>query len=97
TYPGCKPEKYADEEEFFGSPDNHPGQLLYINFFTTKKNPPSPFHAVQSEMQAEAMNSTYVERTLTRGLHMCSIISHGEITEQEEQNAFVEGIKKVMG
>ena len=48
-------------------------------------------------MQAEAMNSTYVERTLTRGFHMCSIISHGEFTEQEEQDAFVKGIKDIMG
>ena len=28
---------------------------------------------------------------------MCSIISHGEFTEQEEQDAFVKGIKDIMG
>ena len=79
TYPAFNPDNFADEVEFFGGIENHPGQLLYI------------------KMQAEAMNSTYVERTLTRGFHMCSIISHGEFTEQEEQDAFVKGIKDIMG
>ena len=97
TYPTFDPENFAAEVEEYGGIENHPGQLLYVNFFTTKPYPLSPFHAVQSEMQAEAMNSTYVERTLTRGFHMCSIISHGDFTEQEEQDAFVKGIAEVMG
>ena len=97
TYPAFDPDNFANEVIEYGGIENHPGQLLYMNFFTTKPYPLSPFHAVQSEMQAEAMNSTYVERTLTRGFHMCSIISHGDFTEQEEQDNFVNGLKEIMG
>lgn len=97
TYPAFDPDNFANEVVEYGGIENHPGQLLYMNFFTTKPYPLSPFHAVQSEMQAEAMNSTYVERTLTRGFHMCSIVSHGDFTEQEEQDNFVNGLKEIMG
>lgn len=97
TYPTFNPDNFANEVIEYGGIENHPGQLLYMNFFTTKPYPLSPFHAVQSEMQAEAMNSTYVERTLTRGFHMCSIVSHGDFTEQEEQDNFVNGLKEIMG
>ena len=97
TYPAFNPDNFANEVIEYGGIENHPGQLLYMNFFTTKPYPLSPFHAVQSEMQAEAMNSTYVERTLTRGFHMCSIVSHGDFTEQEEQDNFVKGLKEIMG
>lgn len=97
TYPAFNPDNFANEVIEYGGIENHPGQLLYMNFFTTRPYPLSPFHAVQSEMQAEAMNSTYVERTLTRGFHMCSIISHGDFTEQEEQDNFVNGLKEIMG
>jgi hypothetical protein len=97
TYPAFDPDNFANEVIEYGGIENHPGQLLYMNFFTTKPYPLSPFHAVQSEMQAEAMNSTYVERTLTRGFHMCSIVSHGDFTEQEEQDNFVKGLTEIMG
>lgn len=97
TYPAFNPDNFANEVIEYGGIENHPGQLLYMNFFTTKPYPLSPFHAVQSEMQAEAMNSTYVERTLTRGFHMCSIVSHGEFAEQEDQDNFVKGLKEIMG
>lgn len=97
TYPAFDPDNFANEVIEYGGIENHPGQLLYMNFFTTRPYPLSPFHAVQSEMQAEAMNSTYVERTLTRGFHMCSIISHGDFTEQEEQDNFVKGLTEIMG
>lgn len=97
TYPAFDPDNFANEVIEYGGIENHPGQLLYMNFFTTKPYPLSPFHAVQSEMQAEAMNSTYVERTLTRGFHMCSIVSHGDFAEQEEQDNFVKGLKEIMG
>ncbi|WAX09180.1 hypothetical protein BT401P3_00048 [Bacteroides phage BT401P3] len=97
TYPAFDPDNFANEVIEYGGIENHPGQLLYMNFFTTKPYPLSPFHAVQSEMQAEAMNSTYVERTLTRGFHMCSIISHGDFAEQEEQDNFVKGLTEIMG
>ncbi|WAX09981.1 hypothetical protein BT709P1_00013 [Bacteroides phage BT709P1] len=97
TYPAFNPDNFANEVIEYGGIENHPGQLLYMNFFTTKPYPLSPFHAVQSEMQAEAMNSTYVERTLTRGFHMCSIVSHGDFTEQEEQDNFVRGLTEIMG
>lgn len=97
TYPAFNPDNFANEVEEYGGIENHPGQLLYMNFFTTRPYPLSPFHAVQSEMQAEAMNSTYVERTLTRGFHMCSIISHGDFAEQEDQDNFVKGLKEIMG
>ena len=68
-----------------------------MNFCTTRPYPISPFHAVQSEMQAEAMNSTYVERTLTRGFHMCKIVSHGDFTDEKEQDDFVKGMRDIMG
>lgn len=97
TYPAFNPDNFANEVIEYGGIENHPGQLLYMNFFTTRPYPLSPFHAVQSEMQAEAMNSTYVERTLTRGFHMCSIVSHGDFAEQEEQDNFVNGLKEIMG
>lgn len=97
TYPAFNPDNFANEVIEYGGIENHPGQLLYMNFFTTKPYPLSPFHAVQSEMQAEAMNSTYVERTLTRGFHMCSIVSHGDFAEQEDQDNFVKGLKEIMG
>lgn len=97
TYPAFDPDNFANEVIEYGGIENHPGQLLYMNFFTTRPYPLSPFHAVQSEMQAEAMNSTYVERTLTRGFHMCSIVSHGDFAEQEEQDDFVRGLKEIMG
>lgn len=97
TYPTFNPENFPSECEFYGGIENHPGQLLYINFFTTKPYPLSPFHAVQSEMMAEAMNSTYIERTLTRGFHLCSIVSHGDFGSPDEQNAFVDGLKDIMG
>lgn len=97
TYPAFDPDNFANEVIEYGGIENHPGQLLYMNFFTTKPYPLSPFHAVQSEMQAEAMNSTYVERTLTRGFHMCSIVSHGDFAEQEDQDNFVKGLKEIMG
>lgn len=97
TYPAFNPDNFANEVIEYGGIENHPGQILYMNFFTTKPYPLSPFHAVQSEMQAEAMNSTYVERTLTRGFHMCSIISHGDFAEQEDQDNFVKGLKEIMG
>lgn len=97
TYPAFNPDNFANEVIEYGGIENHPGQLLYMNFSTTRPYPLSPFHAVQSEMQAEAMNSTYVERTLTRGFHMCSIISHGDFAEQEDQDNFVKGLKEIMG
>lgn len=97
TYPAFNPDNFANEVIEYGGIENHPGQILYMNFFTTKPYPLSPFHAVQSEMQAEAMNSTYVERTLTRGFHMCSIVSHGDFAEQEDQDNFVKGLKEIMG
>lgn len=97
TYPTFNPENFGSECEFFGGIENHPGQLLYMNFFTTKPYPLSPFHAVQAEMQAEAMNSTYVQRTLTRGFHLCSIVSHGDFQDPDEQNAFTDGLRDIMG
>lgn len=97
TYPAFDPDNFASECEFYGGIENHPGQLLYMNFCTTRPYPISPFHAVQSEMQAEAMNSTYVERTLTRGFHMCKIVSHGDFTNEEEQDDFVKGMRDIMG
>ncbi len=96
-YPTFNKESFREECEDFGGIEHHPGQLLYVNFFTTKPYPLSPFHAVQSEMQTEALNSTRVQKTLMRGFHSCSIVSHGDFAEQEEQDEFVEGITDMMG
>lgn len=97
TYPTFNPDNFVAECDFYGGIENHPGQLLYMNFFTTRPYPLSPFHAVQSEMQAESQNSTYVESTLTRGFHLCSIVTHGDFQDEREQDAFVNGIRDIMG
>ena len=83
VYPTYDPENFASEVEECGGIENHKGQLLYVNLGTTRPYPLSTFHSVRNEMGAEDKNGKYVNRTLGRGFHMCSIVSHGDFeTEQ---------------
>ena len=80
-----------------GGIENHNGQLLYVNLCTTRPYPISTFHAVRNEMDAENKNGKYVSRTLGRGFHMCSIVSHGEFETDQEQRDFTETLSEMMG
>lgn len=96
-YPTFNPDSFASEVEDFGGIENHPGQLLYVNLSNTRPYPLSPFHAVQNEMGAEEKNGKYVNRTLGRGFHMTSIVSHGEFETEQEQQDFIKTLGDMMG
>lgn len=96
-YPTFNPDNFALECEEYGGIENHPGQLYYANLSTRAPYPISPFHAVQSEMAAEHGNALYVENVLTRGFHACSIVSHGDFETDQEQDAFRDAIRDMMG
>lgn len=96
-YPTFNPATFAAECEEYGGIENHPGQLFYANLSNKQPYPTSPFHAVQPEMRAEAGNAVYVENTLSRGFHVCSIVSHGDFEDDDEKNAFRDAIKDMMG
>lgn len=97
VYPAYNPNNFAREVEELGGIENHPGQLLYVSLGTTKPYPLSVFHAVRPEMGAEAKNADYVNKTLGRGFHMCSIVSHGEFDTELEQQDFVTALSNMMG
>ncbi|SHF40574.1 hypothetical protein SAMN05444349_11878 [Bacteroides faecichinchillae] len=97
TYPTFNPKKFREECETYGGIENHPGQLMYMNFFTTRPYPLSPFHSVQNEMIAESQNGEYVYRVLGRGFHCCNIVTHGAFQETAEQDSFAKGIANIMG
>lgn len=96
-YPTYDPDHFAVEVEDYGGLENHPGQLLYVNLGTTRPYPLSLFHAVRNEMGAEDKNGRYVNRTLGRGFHMCSIVSHGDFETEQAQNEFRETLSEMMG
>ncbi|WAX08241.1 hypothetical protein BM127P2_00025 [Phocaeicola phage BM127P2] len=97
VYPTYDPKNVINEIEDCGGIENHPGQLLYVNLCTTRPYPISTFHAVRNEMDAENKNGKYVSRTLGRGFHMCSIVSHGEFETDREQEEFTETLSEMMG
>lgn len=97
VYPTYDPKNIINEIEDCGGIENHPGQLLYVNLCTTRPYPISTFHAVRNEMDAENKNGKYVSRTLGRGFHMCSIVSHGEFETDREQEEFTETLSEMMG
>lgn len=96
-YPTFNPETFKAECEEFGGIEKHPGQLFYANLSNTAPYPLSPFHAVQSEMVAEYKNAEYVQNTLARGFHMCSIVTHGGFDSDTEQNNFRDAVSGMMG
>lgn len=97
AYPTYNPYHFAAEVEDFGGLENHPGQLLYVNLGTTWPYPLSLFHAVRNEMGAEDKNGRYVNRTLGRGFHMCSIVSHGDFETEAAQEDFRNTLENMMG
>lgn len=97
VYPTYNPENFAAEVEECGGIENHKGQLLYVNLSTTRPYPISTFHAVRNEMGAEDKNGRYVNRTLGRGFHMCSIVSHGDFESEQAQQEFRDTLTEMMG
>ena len=97
AYPAYNPDTFAQEVEDYGGIENHPGQLLYVSFGTTKPYPLSTFHAVRNEMSAEKKNGDYVTKTLGRGFHMASIVTHGDFENEFEQQDFVQALEGMMG
>ena len=94
TYdPKNAPKEIAD----CGGLENYNGQLLYVNLCTTRPYPISTFHSVRNEMDAENKNGKYVSRTLGRGFHMCSIVTHGEFETDQEQQDFTDTLAEMMG
>lgn len=97
VYPTFNPGNFAAEVEECGGIENHKGQLLYVNLSTTRPYPISTFHAVRNEMGAEDKNGRYVNRTLGRGFHMCSIVSHGDFETEQAQQEFRDKLSEMMG
>ena len=96
-YNTYNPATIADEINEVGGIENHRGQLLYVNLSTTRPYPLSQFHAVRNEMGAEDKNGKYVNRTLGRGFHMCSIVSHGDFESEQAQDEFRDTLSEMMG
>ena len=48
-------------------------------------------------MGAEDKNGKYVNRTLGRGFHMCSIVSHGDFETEQAQQEFRDTLADMMG
>ena len=97
VYPTFDPDNFAAEVEECGGIENHKGQLLYVNLGTTRPYPLSTFHSVRNEMGAEDKNGKYVNRTLGRGFHMCSIVSHGDFETEQAQQEFRDTLADMMG
>ena len=97
VYNTYDPKNAPFEIEDCGGLENYNGQLLYVNLCTTRPYPISTFHSVRNEMDAENKNGKYVSRTLGRGFHMCSIVTHGEFETDQEQQDFTDTLAEMMG
>ena len=97
VYNTYDPKNASNEIEECGGLENYNGQLLYVNLCTTRPYPISTFHSVRNEMDAENKNGKYVSRTLGRGFHMCSIVTHGEFETDQEQQDFTDTLAEMMG
>ena len=97
VYNTYDPKNAPSEIEDCGGLENYNGQLLYVNLCTTRPYPISTFHSVRNEMDAENKNGKYVSRTLGRGFHMCSIVTHGEFETDQEQQDFTDTLTEMMG
>lgn len=97
VYNTYDPKNAPDEIADCGGLENYNGQLLYVNLCTTRPYPISTFHSVRNEMDAENKNGKYVSRTLGRGFHMCSIVTHGEFETDQEQQDFTDTLAEMMG
>ena len=97
VYNTYDPKNAPNEIADCGGLENYNGQLLYVNLCTTRPYPISTFHSVRNEMDAENKNGKYVSRTLGRGFHMCSIVTHGEFETDQEQQDFTDTLTEMMG
>ena len=97
VYNTYDPKNAPNEIADCGGLENYNGQLLYVNLCTTRPYPISTFHSVRNEMDAENKNGKYVSRTLGRGFHMCSIVTHGEFETDQEQQDFTDTLSEMMG
>ena len=97
VYNTYDPKNAPNEIADCGGLENYNGQLLYVNLCTTRPYPISTFHSVRNEMDAENKNGRYVSRTLGRGFHMCSIVTHGEFETDQEQQDFTDTLSEMMG
>ena len=97
VYNTYDPKNAPNEIADCGGLENYNGQLLYVNLCTTRPYPISTFHSVRNEMDAENKNGKYVSRTLGRGFHMCSIVTHGEFETDQEQQDFTDTLAEMMG
>lgn len=97
VYSTYDPKNAPNEIADCGGLENYNGQLLYVNLCTTRPYPISTFHSVRNEMDAENKNGRYVSRTLGRGFHMCSIVTHGEFETDQEQQDFTDTLTEMMG
>ena len=97
VYNTYDPKNAPNEIADCGGLENYNGQLLYVNLCTTRPYPISTFHSVRNEMDAENKNGRYVSRTLGRGFHMCSIVTHGEFETDQEQQDFTDTLAEMMG
>lgn len=97
VYNTYDPKNAHNEIADCGGLENYNGQLLYVNLCTTRPYPISTFHSVRNEMDAENKNGRYVSRTLGRGFHMCSIVTHGEFETDQEQQDFTDTLTEMMG
>ena len=97
VYNTYDPKNAPNEIADCGGLENYNGQLLYVNLSTTRPYPISTFHSVRNEMDAENKNGKYVSRTLGRGFHMCSIVTHGEFETDQEQQDFTDTLTEMMG
>ena len=97
VYNTYDPKNAPSEIQDCGGLENYNGQLLYVNLCTTRPYPISTFHSVRNEMDAENKNGRYVSRTLGRGFHMCSIVTHGEFETDQEQQDFTDTLTEMMG
>lgn len=97
VYNTYDPKNVPNEIADCGGLENYNGQLLYVNLCTTRPYPISTFHSVRNEMDAENKNGKYVSRTLGRGFHMCSIVTHGEFETDQEQQDFTDTLTEMMG
>ena len=97
VYNTYDPKNAPNEIADCGGLENYNGQLLYVNLCTTRPYPISTFHSVRNEMDAENKNGKYVSRTLGRGFHMCSIVTHGEFETDQEQRDFTDTLTEMMG
>ena len=96
VYNTYDPKNAPNEIADCGGLENYNGQLVYVNLCTTRPYPISTFHSVRNEMDAENKNGKYVSRTLGRGFHMCSIVTHGEFETDQEQQDFTDTLAEMM-